>query len=151
MISFPILYLTGNIILRKECNEEHDYLCLIDWELSCIHVPQRDLAMYLINAILPARRVSVKNMASISKYVDCYVSQLTRSRENENREIPIMISDRTKFNELLHYCMLQIIVERCLVLFLLPTRPDWWFDVLESSLTYIESVAPSLNLLHGCK
>ena len=122
-------------------------LCLFDWELSSIHVPQHDLGYFLCTAVLISTDPLEEVQSRIMDYCAHYHEKLCENLRSKNKPIPAIYLDRTKCFELLHYCIMGVFLERTMVLAYLPEKiiPHAIYLGTEGILRYMESVIDQLS------
>ena len=97
-----------NICLRKTPSERQRHLCMLDWEMAAIHVPQRDLAEFLAFS-LPFETPLLK----WSEYINIHRTRLTQElRKNQKGDDLLGCYEMDTFLRVLDFCMMEFLVAR---------------------------------------
>ena len=134
----------------KEPAPNADFLCLYDWEFSSIHVPQRDLGLFLITAVCISTASLEEVQSRIEDYCAQYHEKLCENLRSKNKPIPDIYLDRKKCFELLHFCLLGVFLERDMILAYLPEKiiPHAMLLSIKGFLRYMESVIDQLSFMN---
>ena len=100
-----------NLCLRKEPGPQQRHLCAYDWEMACIHVPQRDLAEFL--AFSQRETISYETWIG---HLEFYRSELHACL----KAIPSVsgsrlledLHDKERFYKIFDYAMMDLLVGR---------------------------------------
>ena len=109
---------TRNVCLKRR--EPHDYrTCAYDWELSCIHVPQRDAVEFLSFA-LPSGTA----MTTFEEYLEFYRNELESALKETEREEDLeylisVVTDKRSFFKIADFVMMEMFITRVSKYFLL--------------------------------
>ena len=98
-----------NVCLRRDPKSSQKQLCMYDWELAIIHVPQRDLAEFLI-FVLP----ETSSAADINNFVEYYRLELLKQLKTLGRSQSIidMVDDRNNFECVFIYEVIEFLALR---------------------------------------
>ena len=137
------------MFLRKKPAANSDVLCLYDWEFSSIHVPQRDLGLFLTTAVCISTAPLEEVQSRIKDYCTHYHEKLCENLRGKNKPIPGIYLERKECFELLHFCLLGMFLERAMISSYLPEKliPKAVFLGSEGLLRYMESVTDQLSFM----
>ena len=98
-----------NVCLRRDPKSSKKHLCMYDWELAYIHVPQLDLAEFLI-FVLP----ETSSSADINNFVEYYRLELLKQLKTLGRSQSIidMIDDQYNFQCVFIYEVIEFLALR---------------------------------------
>ena len=124
---------------------------LYDWETTCIHVPQRDVAVFLGCNLQPAGSPELL-LRAWSEYTDHYRKQLLAalSKSSADDAVRRSFEDTERFNYILDLQVFEFYCNRaCNCPFLPPILLESFpfLNLLETSLQYIEAVGPRLPFM----
>ena len=97
-----------NVCLKPDIRGQYR-ACAYDWELSCIHVPQRDLAEFLLFA-LPANT----SFRKWEEYIEFYRNELINSIQLKQGEskIAAVIKDKDRFIKMVDFAVMEYLLIR---------------------------------------
>ena len=133
--TYPTAVLSGNLWVRKNASKGQSKLILYDWELSCLHVPQFDLAVFLLCTI-PAMDYSTELYHIWTEHAEFYRHHLITSL-HDHKELAEVFSDRQSFHRILGFVIFEAFCNRVSIWCILP--PALRFYNSESELRKILS------------
>ena len=119
-------FVLGNLWLRKNMIEDKSELILFDWECCCIHVPQRDVAFFLMTVVDP-KPSPAENLHQWRRYTDYYHQHLLAAiHENNDQEIVDNIKDKNKFDRMIYFQLIEALLNRTFLFAVVPknSTPD---------------------------
>ena len=100
---------TRNLCIRSAKDGEERWACLYDWEIVCIHVPQRDLAEFLTFVIKDGADADV-----ITSYAEFYCKSL-KQELIQLKSCDKLIERTTNpeaFHRIFDFCMMEMLAMR---------------------------------------
>ena len=87
-------------------------LCLYDWEVSCIHVPQRDVAEFIMFSVSEDATI-----CQIEEFVEFYRHSLEQELKNLGTSPQTIdrVIDPEVFRRLFDYCVMEVLASRSLL------------------------------------
>ena len=139
---------SGNLWLLRNPPANKSALCLCDWELCCLHVPQRDAITFILFSFFPFSSRE-RTVATWWKYIEHYRQELMASLAGREADLLRSISDRNLFNKIIVYQALEILMNRMFEIGAMPeesvkTVPHGKW--LENCLSFIEASADQAGL-----
>ena len=103
-----------NVCLRRDPKSSQKQLCMYDWELAIIHVPQHDLAEFLI-FVLP----ETSSAADINNFIEYYRLELLKQLKTLGRSQSIidMVDDGNNFQCVFIYEVIEFLALRLNIYF----------------------------------
>ena len=120
------LFVLGNLWLRKNPQEGKSDLILFDWESCCIHVPQRDVALFLMSVVYP-KPYRAENLQQWRTYTDFYHRHLlTAFQGNNDHGLVDDIKDKNKFDRMIYFQLIEAVLNRLMLFAVVPEHatPD---------------------------
>ena len=126
--------------LRKRPLEGKSDLILYDWELCCIHVPQRDVVTFLMVTTLPQSSPS-EQLNYWKKFTDFYHEQLLASIQGREEHLIERIKDNKNFDRIMYLQVIEALLNRACLMAVVPEKdtPESCITSMENLLLYIES------------
>ena len=136
------------MFVRKTPRRNHSPLALYDWESCCIHVPQRDVAWFLILALEPSKSPA-ESLATWRVYTDYYRQELLRLTELYGLEQHNSFKDTILFDRVLDFQVFEVFCNRICNWILFPPNVMNWphREGMRKFTHYIEAVAPILRFV----
>ena len=98
-----------NLCIRSATDEEERWACLYDWEIACIHVPQRDVAEFLTFVV-----EDKANVDTITSYAEFYCKTL-KQELIQLKSCDKLIKETTNpetFQMIFDFCMMEMLAEK---------------------------------------
>ena len=126
--------------LRKRPLEGKSDLILYDWELCCIHVPQRDVVTFLMVTTLPHSSPS-EQLNYWKKFTDFYHEQLLASIQGREEHLIERIKDKKNFDRIMYLQVIEALLNRACLMAVVPGKdtPESCITSMENLLLYIQS------------
>ena len=136
------------MFVRRTPVKNQSPLALFDWETCCIHVPQRDVAWFLILA-LEATKSPAESLATWGVYTEYYRQELLRLTESYQLKQHYSFKDRILFDRILDFQIFEVFCNRlCLLQLYPPNLMNWPHkEGMRKFTHYIEAVAPRLKFV----
>ena len=137
---FLYSFVLGNLWLRKDPLEGKSELILFDWECCCIHVPQRDVAVFLTSVVYP-KPSHAENLQQWRTYTDYYHQHLlTAIQENNDHRLVNDMKDKNKFNRMIYFQLIEALLNRSMLFAVVPKHatPDMINIIRPALLRLIE-------------
>ena len=137
----------GNLCIRKNPQDGKSALCLYDWEVCCLHAPQRDVAMFLSLGLKPEADAEA-TVALWLEYIEHYRKQIISALYGKNEELINKFRDKRLFMRIFDYLLLEVFVNRICPITYLPNEDkripmEAW---MTSNLAYISAAGKTLGL-----
>ena len=113
MRSYMQTYIHYDLNPRNCCMTKNPRgLCLYDWEVSCIHVPQRDVAEFIMFSVSEDATI-----CQIEEFVEFYRHSLEEELKNlgTNPQTIDRVIDPEVFRRLFDYCVMEVLASRSLI------------------------------------
>ena len=98
-----------NLCIRSAKDGEESWACLYDWEISCIHVPQRDIAEFLTFVVEEGADDDI-----ITSYAEFYCKSLKRELIQLKCYDKLIdkITNQEIFMRIFDFCMMEMLVAK---------------------------------------
>ena len=146
-LSMNIYISLGNLCLRKAPRYGKSVLCLYDWEICCLHAPQRDVAMFLSLGLEPEKDPEA-TVALWMEYIEFYRMQVISALYGKNEELIKKFRDKELFQRIFAYLLLEVFLNRVCIITYFPnehkrTPMEAW---MASNLAYILTAGRNVGL-----
>ena len=134
--------ITGNVWIRRDPLEYQSDLVLVDWEMCCIHVPQRDPAHFL-SFTLPPAKTPAEMLNMFTEYAEYYRKELVKNLLDIQHPSAAIFKDKEKFYRIFDYMVFECVVNRAFNAIGFPPAFCKWTirERIEKVLLYVEAVA----------
>ena len=99
--------------LRKGPNDDKERFCLYDFETSTIHVPQRDVFMFLTWILFVTEEPGCVRQR-MREYADYHREKLRGALESHSEETAKAFSDYERYMRIFDYCAYEVFFNRLL-------------------------------------
>ncbi len=124
-------------------------LCVYDWELATIHVPQHDIAEFLLFTLTPPI-IQESVIPYIREYQSALISQISHDQSATfNNVAQCRMIDDNDFLSLFDYCVMDIVINRLGLYTMAHTFKDYTYlpRVLDNAFGYLDSVKSKYSFL----
>ena len=101
----------GNQWVRKTPLEDQSDIVLVDWEMCCVHVPQRDPANFLLFT-LPLVKTPADMLNMFTEYAEFYRNELVKNLLTNQHPSASIFTDKQRFHRIFKYMVFECVVNR---------------------------------------
>ena len=136
------------MFLRRNPSKEQSALALFDWETCCIHVPQRDVAVFLLYT-LSTGKTPQETMQAWSECTEHYRMELISAISGRSEKLHQVFKDKELFTSIMAYMALETYVTRAALpsFFPIAMRNFDCEEGLLNILSYVEAISVAIPLL----
>ena len=136
-----------NACLRRCPGEHQRRLCLYDWELACTHVPQWDVAVFLLYTLPEGSTPHEMN-----SHAEFYRQSLRKElvKHGHGSDTIENLTNYNTFTKIYEYAMMAFILYTASYLVqgtVILGRLSWFDKVERNAITYLSSISPKYSLL----